>query len=155
MTGRVVIDSYGERIGEFAMHDFNPNESQFEMVISSKIFNKTEITLDYNEQARPIYWLNMESGALPDSPKCGYNRAKCPVKEPMPKYAWLLIFMGVFMCIMLIIGIIFYRRAQFEAELNAMNWLIKWEDVCIQSNQRKSIKEKKKVRLNRHFIIYS
>lgn len=37
--------------------------------------------------------------------------------------------MGILMVIMITIVIILYRRAKFEAELNAMNWVIKWEDV--------------------------
>jgi hypothetical protein len=33
------------------------------------------------------------------------------------------------MAIMLIIALISYRKLKFEAELKAMNWLIKWEDI--------------------------
>lgn len=61
----------------------------------------------------------------------------------MPIWVWLLIAMGVLMIIMLTIGIVLYRKAQFEAELNAMNWLIKWEDVNI--NEKKHVKKVKRV----------
>lgn len=33
------------------------------------------------------------------------------------------------MLIMLVIALISYRKLKFEAELKAMNWLIKWEDI--------------------------
>ena len=57
---------------------------------------------------------------------------------------WLLIAMGTVMFIMFVIGIVYYRRAQFEAELNAMNWLIKWEDVSM--NEKKDSRKAKKVK---------
>jgi hypothetical protein len=37
--------------------------------------------------------------------------------------------MGILMTTMLVIAIILYRKLKFEAELKAMNWLIKWEDI--------------------------
>lgn len=81
MTGKVAIDSYGERMGVFDLHDLNPNTLEFEPVISSSIYNNTDIVLVYDEKKRPIYWEGLKSGgSFPDSPKCGYNRAKCPVK---------------------------------------------------------------------------
>lgn len=80
VTGKVVIDSFGERMGVFDLHDLNPSTLEFEPVISSSIYNNTDIVLDYDENKRPIYWEGIKHGSFPDSPKCGYNRAKCPVK---------------------------------------------------------------------------
>lgn len=80
VTGRVVIDSYGERVGVFAMHDLNPETLEFDIVMSSTIHNNTDISLQYDEAKRPIYWHKLNSGKFPDSPKCGYNNAKCPIK---------------------------------------------------------------------------
>lgn len=85
------------------------------------------------------------------------------------------------MLIMLTIGIIFYRfnlvfvnfvslvevkflkkklflkrKTKFEAELNAMNWLIKWQDVSttMSSNERKtSLGKKKKALLNQNYYL--
>jgi hypothetical protein len=37
--------------------------------------------------------------------------------------------MSILMVVIIIISIIAHRRAKFESQLNAMNWLIKWEDV--------------------------
>jgi hypothetical protein len=130
-------------MGEFAMHDLNPSTNEFDMVISSTIStSKSDVTLEYNESERPIYWNQLMSGRLPDSPKCGYNRAKCPVEEPWPLWVWLLIGMGCLMLVMLVIGVVYYRRAQFEAELNAMSWLIKWEEVSM--NEKKDPRRSKK-----------
>lgn len=33
--------------------------------------------------------------------------------------------------------LLYIRRTQFEAELNAMTWLIKWEDVNQSENKKK------------------
>lgn len=81
VTGRVVIDSSGERIGTFALYDMNPNGSEFDLVMWSKIQNFSDIELIYDPQKRPLYWKGYLHGDFPDSPKCGYNQAKCPVKR--------------------------------------------------------------------------
>ena len=81
MTGHIVIDNYGERMAEFSMYDMNPETLQFEQVISSAISsNNKDVIVEYNESNRPIYWLDFKSGNFSDSPECGYNKAKCPVK---------------------------------------------------------------------------
>lgn len=61
--------------------------------------------------------------------------------------------MGILMVIIIVIGIVFYRRAKFEAALKAMNWLIKWEDVSasmLSDEKRKPYSKKKKYLLNHH-----
>lgn len=111
ITGKVVIDNYGERMGEFVMFDLNPETKTFESVISSTISNNTDVVLTVDEN-RPIYWTGTKHGEFPDSPKCGYPdiaHVKCPVKVPLPLWIWLLIIMGVIMIIMCIIGIILYK----------------------------------------------
>ncbi len=133
VTGKVVIDNYGERISEFSLYDMNPFTYKFESVISS-VINDTNVVLEYNEKKRPIFWLNSKSGPFADSPECGYNRAKCRVPEPTPIWVWLSIAMGIIMLVTIIIGGLLYWRAKFEAELKAMNWLIKWEDVSNSMN---------------------
>ena len=117
ITGKVVIDKFGERMIEFVMLDLNPNTNVFEAVISSIIHNNTDVVLAYNESIRPIYWNNLKYGHFPDSPTCGYNNAKCPIKEPLPLYTWLLIAMGILMFIMAIVVIIFYRLNKLKKKL--------------------------------------
>lgn len=70
---------------------------------------------------------------------------------------WLLIAMGILMVIMAIIGIIAYRRAQFEAELKAMNWLIRWDDVSatMAADDKKQLTSSKKVSLLNRFSTIS
>ena len=75
----MLLDSFGERMGEFTMFDLNPTTDRFESVISSKI-QETDVILEYDEDKRPIFWKDLNSGKFSDSPKCGYNKAKCPVK---------------------------------------------------------------------------
>ncbi len=67
-------------MGEFTMFDLNPHLNLFEPVISSKI-KESDVVLEYNEKIRPIFWKDKISGTFSDSPKCGYNRAKCPIKR--------------------------------------------------------------------------
>jgi len=139
VTGKVVIDSFGERMGEFMLLDLSPHEHVFEPVISSTIRNSSDVELTYDEQLRPVYWQGTEHGPFPDSPRCGYPaiaHLKCPVKEPVPAWTWLLVGMGLLMLVMCTVGVVAYRRAQFEGELNAMSWLIKWEDVNRSDERR-------------------
>lgn len=67
-------------MGVFDLHDLNPISQEFEPVISSRIYNNSDIELEYDEQKRPIYWEGFNFGKFPDSPKCGYDKAKCPIK---------------------------------------------------------------------------
>ncbi len=149
VTGHIVIDNYGDRMAEYSLYDMNPNTLEFEQVITSaKSINNTDLILEYNEEIRPIYWHSQKSGNFSDSPECGYNKAKCPVKEPLPFWAWLLTAMGLIMIIMAVLGIILFRKSQFEAQLNAMNWLIKWEDVSAsmsEKNEKSNLNNKKNV----------
>jgi hypothetical protein len=81
VTGNIVIDNKGERMAEFIMLDLNPDLYEFEGVISSVILNNTDITLQYNESYRPIYWHRHKAGVIPDRPTCGYKRDNCPEKS--------------------------------------------------------------------------
>jgi len=62
------------------MYDYDPINQIFEQVITSSFIrnNKTKKIEMVLDTIRPIYWKNKESN-LPfnDSPKCGYNNAKC------------------------------------------------------------------------------
>lgn len=81
ITGTINIDAQGDRIGEFVMHDMNPETYEFEPVISTTL-SDNDVVLEVDKK-RPIYWYKTETGVLPDSPKCGFNRAKCPVKSKL------------------------------------------------------------------------
>jgi hypothetical protein len=75
-------------MGEFTMFDLNPQSNLFEPVISSKI-KDLDVVLEYNYKIRPIFWKDFNSGTFSDSPKCGYNRAKCPVKRNLDMLIYL------------------------------------------------------------------
>ena len=79
ITGSINIDASGDRIGEFVMHDMNPDTYEFEPIISTTL-SDNDVVLEVDKK-RPIYWYKTEAGVLPDRPKCGYNRANCPVKS--------------------------------------------------------------------------
>lgn len=81
-----MVDSYGERMAEFAMYDMNPFTNEFDLVISSTIDSRTDVILQYNESTRPIYWHKLKTGHFMDSPKCGFNNAKCPIQGSYQLY---------------------------------------------------------------------
>lgn len=110
VTGHIVIDDYGERMGEFAMHDLDPVTQEFKLVISSVISTNSDVIIEYNSTTRPIYWYDRTSGELPDSPTCGYNKAKCPTKEPVAVWVWILVSFGVLMIILIVVMVIIYYR---------------------------------------------
>lgn len=134
ITGNIAIDSLGERRTEYILYDMNPIKGIFEEVIGSTFINNNTMVLNYNEAKRPIYWSKHKTGLFFDSPKCGYDNSKCPepLEKHTPPWVWITISMSSLMIIMLVISFISYRKLKFEAELKAMNWLIKWEDVKVE-----------------------
>lgn len=113
VTGNIEIDNLGDRNVEFVLYDLSPTSLEFEPVITSSVIRNAkkniEMILVYDEDKRPIYWKKNLHGKFPDSPKCGFNNAKCPKTEPLPIWVWLLIAMSVLMIIITTVGFIFYR----------------------------------------------
>ncbi|KHN79068.1 Atrial natriuretic peptide receptor 1 [Toxocara canis] len=135
ITGNVSIDENGDRYSDYSLLDLDPAQEKFvEVAYYSGASNELK-------QVSEFHWVG---GSPPkDSPICGWDHSKCP--EGYPVYVYLLLGSAVFILILMCGFIYFWRRYRLEAELAAMSWKIRWEDL----NGDESKKEKKKNKRSR------
>ncbi|MFH4977786.1 hypothetical protein AB6A40_004495 [Gnathostoma spinigerum] len=132
ITGNVSIDENGDRYSDYSLLDLDPQQDKFvEVAYYSGASNELK-------QVTEFHWVG---GKPPrDSPICGWDHSKCP--EGYPIYVYLLSGSAIFIMILSAGFLYFWRRYRLEAELAAMSWKIRWEDL----NGEESRKEKKKKR---------
>ncbi|XP_076439161.1 atrial natriuretic peptide receptor 1-like [Babylonia areolata] len=127
ITGTVSIDENGDRNADYSLLDLNPDKEQFE-VVANYFGNRKEYE---PVPGRSIHWAGGREGPPPDEPKCGFDGAKCPPDEPFPEYAIVIIVLGSLLLVVLIITFFVYRHLRLEAELAAMNWRVRWDDILL------------------------
>ncbi|CAF1276151.1 unnamed protein product [Rotaria sp. Silwood1] len=115
----------------YTIFDMNPDTGEFEAVVAypNESFSTENKQLQWLNESRLIYFIDKNSTFIPDTPRCGFNNLKCPEKTLIPIWGWIIISLLSIIVLLIIIGFILYRRAKFEAELKAMQWLIKWEEL--------------------------
>ncbi|CAG9538623.1 unnamed protein product [Cercopithifilaria johnstoni] len=130
ITGNVSIDENGDRYSDYSLLDLDPQQDKFvEVAYYSGASNELK-------QVAEFHWVG---GSPPkDSPICGWNHSKCP--EGYPFYVYLLSGSTIFILILMSGFIYFWRRYRLEAELAAMSWKIRWEDL--DGNEMKKGKKK-------------
>ncbi|VDM14099.1 unnamed protein product [Wuchereria bancrofti] len=139
ITGNVSIDENGDRYSDYSLLDLDPQQDKFVVSLFSLNFelNLTHISIILIEvayysgasnelkQVTEFHWVG---GRPPkDSPICGWDHSKCP--EGYPFYVYLLSGSAIFILILMSGFIYFWRRYRLEAELAAMSWKIRWEDL--------------------------
>ncbi|KAK6105631.1 Adenylate and Guanylate cyclase catalytic domain family protein [Brugia pahangi] len=119
ITGNVSIDENGDRYSDYSLLDLDPQQDKFvEVAYYSGASNELK-------QVTEFHWVG---GKPPkDSPICGWDHSKCP--EGYPFYVYLLSGSTIFILILMSGFIYFWRRYRLEAELAAMSWKIRWEDL--------------------------
>ncbi|EJD74806.1 RGC/RGC protein kinase [Loa loa] len=119
ITGNVSIDENGDRYSDYSLLDLDPQQDKFvEVAYYSGASNELK-------QVAEFHWVG---GSPPrDSPICGWDHSKCP--EGYPFYVYLLSGSTIFILILMSGFIYFWRRYRLEAELAAMSWKIRWEDL--------------------------
>jgi hypothetical protein len=119
----------------YAVYDMNPDNGELEAVVAypADPFSSENKQLQWLNESRLIYFIDKNSTSIPDTPRCGFNNIKCPKKTLIPIWGWIIISLSSIIVLLLIVGFILYRRAKFEAELKAMQWLIKWEEVTTRT----------------------
>ncbi|GFR93800.1 guanylate cyclase [Elysia marginata] len=78
---------------------------------------------------KKIHWAGGRTLPPPDVPKCGFDGSKCPKKRPFPEYGIVTIVLVSILFIVLLVTFFVYRRYKQEAELAAMNWRVRWDDI--------------------------
>ncbi|CAF0726875.1 unnamed protein product [Rotaria sordida] len=119
----------------YAVYDMNPENGELEAVVAypAEPFSIENKQLQWLNESRLIYFIDKNATFIPDTPRCGFNNIKCPKKTLIPIWGWIIISLSAIIVLLLIVGFVLYRRAKFEAELKAMQWLIKWEDLTTRT----------------------
>lgn len=119
----------------YSVYDLDPDTGELEAVVAypAEPFLTENKQLQWLNESRHIYFIDKNSTFIPDSPRCGFNNIKCPKKTLIPIWGWIIISLSLTIVLLLIVGFILYRRAKFEAELKAMQWLIKWEELTTRT----------------------
>lgn len=126
ITGNVSIDDNGDRNADYSLLDMtDPESGRFEVV--ANYYGKTK---EYEPVAdKKIHWPGKLQRPPPDTPKCGFDGSKCPPDSPFPDYGIVISVFGTLLVIVGIAAVFLYRHGKLEAELEAMNWRVKWEDI--------------------------
>ncbi|GFO26482.1 guanylate cyclase [Plakobranchus ocellatus] len=109
ITGKVSIDSNGDRNADYSLLDLNPETDRFEVV--ADYYGTTKEYTQY----RAIFWPGGRTGPPPDVPKCGFDGSKCPPKEPFPDYGIVIIVLGSVLLVVLIVCLLVYRYVHLRA----------------------------------------
>ena len=81
---------------------------------------------------------------------CGWDNSQCPdgsiqviiclngtfITETMPVWAWPIIALVIIVCIMAIISFFVLRHYRQEAELAAMTWRIRWDELTGEERRK-------------------
>ncbi|VDP85721.1 unnamed protein product [Echinostoma caproni] len=74
---------------------------------------------------REVDWINAKNQPPPAIPECGFDGSACHNRQVILVSAVGAVIFGVFVTLAVVLGIVFYRKA----ELQAMNWIIDWSDL--------------------------
>ncbi|KAK3762528.1 hypothetical protein RRG08_005587, partial [Elysia crispata] len=132
ITGTVSIDANGDRNADYSLLDLRPETGSFEVV--GNYFGTTK---QYTPlPGKKILWAGGRVEPPPDVPKCGFDGSKCPKKKPFPEYGIVTIVLVPILAVVLLTTLIVYRRYKQEAELAAMNWRVRWDDILFSGPSR-------------------
>ncbi|CAD5206389.1 unnamed protein product [Bursaphelenchus okinawaensis] len=142
ITGNVSIDQNGDRYSDYSLLDLDPKQNKFvEVAYYSGASNELKQMTDF-------HWVG---GQPPkDSPICGWDKSKCP--KGLSFHQILLMIAGGVIFILLALFFWLYRRYRLEAELAAMSWKIRWEEL--DGDEMKKEKKRKQQR-SRKADVYS
>uniref|UniRef100_A0A8W8P0H7 Receptor ligand binding region domain-containing protein n=1 Tax=Magallana gigas TaxID=29159 RepID=A0A8W8P0H7_MAGGI len=147
ITGTVSIDSNGDRNADYSLLDMDPHTGKFEVVANYFGKDKKYVPVSNTE----IHWAGNRKSAPPDTPKCGFDGAKCPPEKPFPEYGIVIIVLGSLLVIVVIAAFFIYRHIKLEAELAEMNWRVRWDDIMFgtMENDRKMRRQGSNLSLTR------
>ncbi|CAI9726822.1 atrial natriuretic peptide receptor 1-like isoform X2 [Octopus vulgaris] len=147
ITGDVSIDENGDRNADYSLLDMtDPLSGRFEVV--ANYYGRTKMYEPV--QNKRIHWPGGRQEAPPDTPKCGFDGSKCPPEQPFPLYAIVISVLGTLLVMVAILAVISHRRINLKAELEAMTWRVKWEDITFGTRKHKRLdKSGSRMSLNR------
>ncbi|GIX94512.1 atrial natriuretic peptide receptor 1 [Caerostris darwini] len=132
ISGIVTINGKGDRIADYALLDQNDTvKGNFEVVLT--YFGATK---EYKEVSS-IHW---PGGKIPkDKPKCGFD-GKDPAcyKRGLRLLEMSLVITLFLLVVIIIIGVLTYRKIRLESKLANMSWRVRWDEITFLKDMRNS-----------------
>ncbi|PVD36191.1 hypothetical protein C0Q70_03166, partial [Pomacea canaliculata] len=146
ITGTVSIDENGDRNADYSLLDLNPEKTEPVSVCGAVCRCMSDFVVECGEskivanfygnrkmyepvEGKEIHWAGGKKGPPPDEPQCGFDGSKCPPHEPFPEYAIVILVLGSLLLVVLFITLLVYRHLRLEAELAAMSWRVRWDEL--------------------------
>ncbi|XP_063236089.1 atrial natriuretic peptide receptor 1-like [Bacillus rossius redtenbacheri] len=124
ITGVVNIDANGDRIGDYALLDMDPETNKFHTVANYIGLTKTLQPVE----GVAIHWAGGRTEPPLDTPQCGFDNSLCP-EQGLPGYAILSIVLSTVVVVLVVGSVFTYRHFKLEAEIASMNWKVAWQDL--------------------------
>ncbi|XP_054713715.1 atrial natriuretic peptide receptor 1-like [Uloborus diversus] len=131
ITGKVTIDENGDRDADYSILDMNPDTGIFE-VVANYIGTEKQVV---DEPGKKFHWAGGRDSPPPDTPLCGYDKAKCPEKDH--GHFHVMAVLSVLVVSLLVGSGALYRYYRREVQLASMSWKIKWEEVTVSFNSKR------------------
>ncbi|GBL84777.1 Atrial natriuretic peptide receptor 1 [Araneus ventricosus] len=132
ISGLVTINEKGDRVADYALLDQNDTvKGNFEVVLT--YFGATK---EYKEVSS-IHW---PGGRIPkDKPKCGFD-GKDPAcyKRGLRLLETSLIITLFLLVVIIIVGVLTYRKIRLESKLANMSWRVRWDEITFLKDIRNS-----------------
>ncbi|CAH8466314.1 unnamed protein product [Schistosoma mattheei] len=142
VTGVVRIDANGDRNADYSLLDMNPVTGDFEVVVNYFGNDKSLSTVP----GRTIDWINADNQPPLHTPPCGFDGSECHNSHFIHIGIIGAVVFILLMTMSLVLGIIFYRRAKFQAELRAMNWIIPWDALLVTEKHLRRYRRESDIR---------
>ncbi|CAH8486557.1 unnamed protein product [Heterobilharzia americana] len=142
VTGVVRIDANGDRNADYSLLDMNPVTGDFEVVVN--YFGNDKSLSPVAD--RTIDWINTDNKPPPHTPPCGFDGSECQNSHIIHIGIIGATVLFVLIALSLVLGVIFYRRAKFQAELRAMNWIIPWEALQVTEKHLRRYRRESDIR---------
>ncbi|KAL5020296.1 hypothetical protein ScPMuIL_003188 [Solemya velum] len=126
----VTLDSNGDRDDDFTLVDFKTDGASE----VSEVATYFGVTRQYQfVPGTNIQWPG-NKGPPPNTPYCGFlgDAARCRLSE-FPVVGIIAIVFGALFAVMVIVGILFYRKTKFESDLQNLWWKVGWDEVVVEA----------------------
>ncbi|XP_071507030.1 atrial natriuretic peptide receptor 1-like [Diadema antillarum] len=126
ISGKVTINSNGDRDADYSLWDMTDTENGTFQVIAN-YYGATGVFETTDVEPK---WPGGATGPPKDTPPCGYNNELC--QPGLPVLGIIGITAVVVIVAALCVLVIVYKKLRLDAELMRMSWRVKWEDLIFE-----------------------
>ncbi|XP_077988259.1 atrial natriuretic peptide receptor 2-like [Glandiceps talaboti] len=126
---QVTIDSNGDVDANYMMLDMQyTGNGTYELVTVGKYYGAEKV---YIPEAIGVRWPGGATTPPLDTPTCGFQGELCIAKEPLSAVSIMGIVVAVFLMVVSVAVVIFYRRYSIQKALSDMSWKINLSDIIM------------------------